>query len=108
MKRALLIGIAALFLATGTAHAGSQVCAVVLKTSDGFLALRSGPGVSYPMKRKLKRGDKVVMMEIGDEAVRRAEHDTWVSVFPLDSDIHDLSGWVRSKYIQVYNTSCDE
>jgi hypothetical protein len=41
--RAFITGIAML-LATGAAHATEDYCAVVIKTSDGFLALREGPG----------------------------------------------------------------
>jgi hypothetical protein len=41
MKRALILATCAAALATG-AHATEGFCAVVLKTPDGFLALREG------------------------------------------------------------------
>jgi hypothetical protein len=44
MKKLLLTGIAALFLATGAAHAtGADECAIVKKTRDGFLNVRAAP-----------------------------------------------------------------
>jgi hypothetical protein len=42
MKTQFLIGIAALFLATGTAHA-ADICYEVLQTPDNFLATREHP-----------------------------------------------------------------
>src|SRR5262245_43411571 len=56
MKKLLLTSIAALFLATGTAHATADFCVVVTKTPDGFLALREGPGTQFKMIAKLKPG----------------------------------------------------
>src|SRR5215510_4211947 len=56
MKRSLLSSIAALFLATGTAHATEDFCVEVTKTPDGFLALREGPGTEFKMIAKLKPG----------------------------------------------------
>ena len=46
MKKVLLAGIAALsVLSASAAHATDNECAVVLKTSDGFLAVREKPTV---------------------------------------------------------------
>jgi hypothetical protein len=49
MKKTFLTGIAALLLTTGTAHAAYDECAVVLKTPDGFLALREKPTGLHPV-----------------------------------------------------------
>jgi hypothetical protein len=58
MKKLLLSGIAALFLATGTAHAtGPNSCAVVLKTPDGFLNVRIAPKMGTRIVARLKPGD---------------------------------------------------
>ena len=43
-------------LPTG-AHGTEDFCAVVLKTPDGFLALREGPGTRFKVKTRLYRGD---------------------------------------------------
>src|SRR5262245_22120454 len=65
MKQLLLTSIAALFLATGAAHAGSffedyafktDICYVVKKTSDGFVAVRAKPDVKSEMFAALRPG----------------------------------------------------
>jgi hypothetical protein len=43
------------WLAT-SAQATEDFCAVVLKTPDGFLALREGPGTRFGVKANLRRG----------------------------------------------------
>ena len=49
---------AACLMALATsAEATEDFCAVVLKTPDGFLALRQGPGTRFPVKLKLHQGD---------------------------------------------------
>jgi hypothetical protein len=39
------------------AQATEDFCAVVLKTPDGFLALREGPGTQFGVKARLVQGD---------------------------------------------------
>ena len=56
MMKTLLTAVALLAFAT-TAHATEDFCAVVLKTPDGFLALREGPGTQHKMITKLEQGD---------------------------------------------------
>jgi hypothetical protein len=55
-------------LASVTAAAATvdMDCAVVLKTPDGFLALRAGPGTRFEMKKKLKQGDFLVLSSDDD------------------------------------------
>ena len=66
--RALITGIAVLFLATGTAHATEDFCAVVLKpppevtrdkeyNPDAWLTVRDGPGTQFMRMGKLGTGD---------------------------------------------------
>ena len=62
MKKALLASVAALLLATGAAHADAQ-CAVVLKTPDGFLAMREKPTVQSKMIAKLLQGDFLITVD---------------------------------------------
>ena len=102
----LLIALATTVALGSVAHAGSPVCAVVLKTSDGFLALRDGPGVKHRLLKKLPRGEKLNMWEPGDSAWESAKRDAWVKVV-YDADIHGGTiGWVSSRYIQTFD--CDE
>jgi hypothetical protein len=59
MKKLLLIG-AALLALTSVANAGSYpACAVVLKTSDGFLAVRQKPTSNSPQVGTLRPGDYI-------------------------------------------------
>ncbi len=55
MKKALLTGVAVLLL-SGAAHATEDYCVETIKTRDGFVALREGPGTQYRMMAKLKPG----------------------------------------------------
>jgi hypothetical protein len=106
MKK-LLIALATTVVLVGpaaaTAHAGSAVCAVVLKTSDGFLALRDGPGVGHRLLKKLPRGEKLDMFEPGDNAWESAKRNAWVKVI-YGLDVHaGVTGWVSSRYIQTFD-----
>lgn len=58
------------------AHAAYDECAVVLKTPDGFLAMRQGPGTGANMVTKLHRGDvvetegRITGVDVDSEGVR--------------------------------------
>src|SRR5271168_2315031 len=64
---------------------GLSVCSVVQRTSDGFLAMRDGPGVGYPPLRQLYPGDVVFETEYAGNWVhinytlRRGSVSGWVS-----------------------------
>jgi hypothetical protein len=64
MKKLFLSGIAALFLATGAAHATADGCAVVLKTSDGFLNLRKDPSMKARIIARLKPGAIIYITDL--------------------------------------------
>jgi len=44
-------------LFVGCAYATIDACAVTVTTPDGFVALRSGPGVNFSVVRKILPGD---------------------------------------------------
>jgi hypothetical protein len=109
MKKTLLAGIAVLFLATGTAHAAYDECAVVLKTPDGFLALREKPSARSKLLHKLHRG-KILTINKSDW---QKKINRWADVsvqgiasdeFP-DGDLEWESGFVSRKYIQQFRCS---
>jgi hypothetical protein len=88
----------AIVLASVTA-AGATVdmdCAVVLKTPDGFLALRAGPGTRFEMKKKLKQGDFLVLSSDDD--------GKWVEVEakPCMTCRARTKGWVYRQYTQSF------
>jgi|SoiMethySBSTD1v2_1073268.scaffolds.fasta_scaffold90718_5 hypothetical protein len=55
MKRAVAAATAALLM-TGAAHADNDGCAIIRPNSDGWAAVRSGPGTQYHLTRKLLPG----------------------------------------------------
>jgi hypothetical protein len=50
----ILFGLAIVMASIAAAHATTDICAVVLNTPDGFLALREGPGAQFRIKDKLR------------------------------------------------------
>jgi hypothetical protein len=99
MKYATILVVLAIVLASITA-AGATVdveCAVVLKTPDGFLALREGPGTQFEMKKKLKRGDFLVLSPDDDGG-------KWVEVQakPCMTCRPRTKGWVYRQFIQSF------
>jgi len=64
MRKTLLTGIAALFLATGAAHATADGCAVVLRTPDGFLNLRKDPSMRARIVARLKPGQIIYIDDL--------------------------------------------
>jgi hypothetical protein len=100
MKRLFLTSVAALFLATGAAHATEDFCAVVLKTPDGFLALREGPSTRFKMITKLHRGD-FLLADTGGTLSPKWTHV--IGVPRIDSgDAHYTRGFVYRRYIQEF------
>jgi hypothetical protein len=91
MKKTFLTGIAALFLATGTAHATADGCAVVLKTPDGFLNMRAEPRMGSRILKRLKPG------EIVGTDIRGGDEYHWERVFP--GSTYKNRGWVYRRYI---------
>jgi hypothetical protein len=78
-------------LGAGAAQADDQ-CAVVLRTPDGFLALREKPTVQSKMIAKLLQGDVLVTEN---------EHTgTWSHVLIVTPYSGDTRGWVSRWYIQ--------
>jgi hypothetical protein len=86
---------------TTPARATTDICAVVLNTPDGFLALREGPGTQFRIKDKL-RPSQTVVIHSEDCIWHRHGNVTcskWVKVFHVGDQI-GWAGWVRSKYLQ--------
>jgi hypothetical protein len=75
-----LASVAALFLATGAAHATVDSCGVVLRTPDGFLNLRKAPSVKAKVIARLKPGDIL----LGFESLNAtAMGDKWAHVLSV-------------------------
>src|SRR5262245_52358944 len=98
MKKAILSGIAATFLATGTAHATADGCAVVLRTPDGFLNVRSAPTMKARIIAQTKPGDILYIDDVGGgegwthvTGVHRLDAPLWTP-----KSAHYTKGWVPS------------
>jgi hypothetical protein len=76
------------------------VCAVVLNTPDGFLAVRERAGTQARMTAKLRPGQSVNISS--ESCVWQSNGNVtcnkWIMV--SGSDGTSASGWVRSKYLQ--------
>lgn len=113
MKKIPLAGIAGLMVVSTAAHSTEDFCAVVLKTPDGFLALREQPGTQSKMIAKLHEGD---FLYAGTEQCSQSVCDTedrkWTHIngVPRIDGPHDpkktynnyTHGWVSSKFIQSF------
>jgi hypothetical protein len=110
--RVFMAGIAALFLATGAAHAADKdYCAVVLKTPDGSLSFRKGPDKKSELRYVLLPGE-ILYVDAGATTTKK----NWVFAFPFNirppqrhrtfmpnsysPDVLNPGGWVYSKFIQ--------
>src|SRR5215472_14812014 len=90
--------IAALFLATGTAHATADGCSVVLRTPDGFLNLRTLPKMGTRIIARLKPGSIIY----NDEKTENG----WTHVTGIpwgNSRIRPVIGWTKSRFIVTVN-----
>jgi hypothetical protein len=119
MKKLLLTSIAVLFLATGAAHAEMQddwrngdskeYCVEVMKTPDGFLAVRAEPSVKAKLISTLRPGFPLTVNP-ADQSLNENDYarfpkwTKWTYVkgrFDIENaDLHPSSGWVYSKYIR--------
>ena len=98
MKKTLLTGIVALLLATGTAHATEDGCAVVLKTPDGFLNVRTEPNARSRILKRFKPGEI-----IGTDIV--SEDRRWERTWFERKGGSFVRGWVRNRFI--LNVECE-
>jgi hypothetical protein len=98
-------------------HATEDFCAVVLKTPDGFLALRDGPGPRFKMKVRLHQGDFLDANSrsctIGNNSQICDTKRQWTyitSVRRIDGPEvkakHFTGGWVSTKFIKGF--ACPE
>jgi hypothetical protein len=112
MKK-LLLAAAVLVAVSTAAHSTEDFCAVVLKTPDGFLALREKPGAQAKMTAKLREGDflyagtEQCSQSVCDNEDRKWTHVNGVPRLDGPNDptktYNDYThGWVSRKYIQEF------
>jgi hypothetical protein len=86
------------------AHSAVNVCAVVLKTNDGFVALRSKPStVAGYRLTKLHAGDYLIV----DYHIPSPLG--WIAVYPRDVNPNGPAsfGWIASDYIQEFRCGAE-
>jgi hypothetical protein len=101
----LLFSALFILLSAVDAPATSTYCAAVLRTPDGFLALRSGPGTGFPIRTQLRSFD-VLLVDTG--TCRESVCDRsgqWVFVEgvpridgPEGSGLGRTQGWVYAPF----------
>ena len=105
MTKSLLTSVAALFLATGTAHAVEGGCAVVLRTPDGFLNVRAAPKMGARILKRLKPGEIIEIDTKSCEGSVCDEKFRWTHVFVAPGPPPGRWGWIGSRFITT--TDCD-
>src|SRR5262249_23675088 len=102
MKAAIIAGCVVLSVSFGAsgAHATADGCAVVLKTPDGFLNVRSQPTVKSRILKRFKPGE-IIDTDLISEDFRWER--VWVS---RKKDGNPLWGWVRNRFI--IGVDCEE
>lgn len=122
LERSIIVTAVSVFASIATlstrAFATEDFCAVVLKTPDGFLALREGPGAQFREKARLRQGDRLFAdtrscmighPDICDETRKW----TYVNYVPrLDGRLEEAKqftqGWVARRFTQEFMCPGDE
>ena len=106
LLRALFLAACVSTIATRV-QATEDFCAVVLKTPDGFLALRGGPGTRFDVRARLKQGDvlfadtRSCVIDHPDICDEKLE---WTYVYSVRHEGHEVKqqGWVARQFIQEF------
>jgi hypothetical protein len=104
MKKTILAGVAALFLATGAANAtGPDNCAVVVKTRDGFLNVRAAPTMKSKIIARINPAD--IVHDDAYEDATETDYKGWTHidrVFRSSGDVkwEKLRGWVGTRFLE--------
>lgn len=101
-----LLTLSASLLVCSLTYGTGDWCATPIKTSDGFLNLRSGPGVNFQILGQVHNGD-VLLIDTGQcrddfGTLQCDESGRWVfvqSVDGLKESSSNQKGWVSSRYI---------
>lgn len=97
-----------ILLGTSGAYATGDWCATPIRTNDGFVNLRSGPGTVHSIVDRVHNGD-VLTIDTGqcrDEFghLHCDESGSWVFVQTVDrlkTRNDDQKGWINSRYVMA-------
>ena len=100
MRKTLLLGlaVAAIALASAAPSQATLFCPV-LKSPDGFVALRSGPGAHFRIVARMKEDDEVQVLDAYKGPWTQVRH--WWGAERLEPATRDKfrSGWVHRRYV---------
>jgi uncharacterized protein YraI len=100
-----------LVLSIQNAKTTADGCAVVLKTPDGFLNVRKGPGIQYPTIAKANPGDFLYVDDRSacsqEKTSDCADNGKWIHVTGMPKRPLTLDGWVSLKFVEV-SGDCSE
>jgi hypothetical protein len=116
VKKPVLIALTAAFalmlvVVPQTANATADGCAVVLKTSDGFLNVRKAPTANAEIVAKLKQGDVLdvdtAQCETRADLSICSEGKGWTHVTSIPrldgkQSTAPTQGWVRDRYVKWF------
>jgi hypothetical protein len=81
------------------AHATADGCAVVLRTYDGFLAVRDGPGVRHYEMDRLRPGQIILTNHVSDSRYAGPWWRIGGVMDRIGGSVRHLDGWVHSAYL---------
>lgn len=90
------LALAAAMLLGSAAPARATACCEVKRTSDGFLAMRSGPGARFALLKKIPSGDAVCF---GSRDPDEPDTGHWIYGFYTDASGQTYHGWVNDLYL---------
>jgi uncharacterized protein YraI len=79
------------------ASATLDACVVVISTSDGFLSLRTGPGVRFPEVMRIRSGTIIAIESPPQDPTGRWVH---VSGVVAGGRIVATRGWANQRYLR--------
>ena len=111
IRAALIAGCAALFLATGTAHAtGPDNCAIVVKIRDGFLNVRAAPTMKSKIIARVNPADIVHDDAYDSDELEDNYYEGWTHIDRVfrssgDRQWQKLRGWVGTRFLKFISYS---
>ena len=91
-------------LSTATTASTSSPCAVVMPTPSGFLAVRSGPGLTHYAVFRVRPGLILGLDHQFDVGATGWRHVSTISVRRPDGRlerVRDIDGWVDGRFVKL-------
>jgi hypothetical protein len=89
----------AVAMSATAAHATADGCAVVVRTYDGFLAVRAGPGARQFEIDRLRAGQIILTNHVSDSRYAGPWWRIGGVMDRIGGSVRQLDGWVHSAYL---------